>query len=406
MPRIGSLGVRLVQMQAVASQVLGRVTGHVGLSEQFLGRLDLAGNRHQADAHAHVERSPLPNERVVSNRRDKSCGDLGGLVDGAIVQQHAELVASEPRHRVTLTHPALEQRRDLLEQFVSRPVTGNVDVRGLLEVVDDEVLAVVPVHMHGIPCDMPRVLAVAQSCGAFVVEDCAQAAGAILGGRKVGTFGDAAFFSLGRGKGFTVYEGGIGVGQPGSRGAELPRVRRVEAGVAIRLLAMAGFLHPRLYWIVRALPLGWENETYDLGFSIAGMDRFRQGVALSVLRRLDSVVTQRRDKARVLRGRLRGVPGVRLLEPPSFSQPSYPWFPLLVEDRDGAVRRLRARGLGASRLFSHALNGYEYLRAIVPPGSFPGAEEVAARLLTLPTHEYVTRRDLGQMVMGLRERGR
>jgi len=90
------------------------------------------------------------------------------------------------------------------------PATGNLDPRRLAQAVGDETLAVVPVHMHGIPCDMRAILAVARQHGVFVVEDCAQAAGATLDGRKVGTFGDAAFFSLGWGKGFTAYEGGIG----------------------------------------------------------------------------------------------------------------------------------------------------------------------------------------------------
>jgi dTDP-4-amino-4,6-dideoxygalactose transaminase len=270
--------------------------------------------------------------------------------------------------------------------------------------VGEETLAVVPVHMHGIPCAMRAILAVSQQHGVSVVEDCAQAAGATLDGQKAGTFGDAAFFSLGRGKGFTAYEGGIGVGEPGSGAATEARGSgREELLTLVKLLAMAIFFQPRLYWPLRALPLGWGNEVYALDFAIGRMGRFRQGVALSVLKRLDEVVAGRRARAEYLLKRLHGATDLQFLVPPEGSQPSYPWLPLLAQQREEAVRRLQARGLGASRLFTCSLNQYEYLRDIVPPGSFPNAEHMAAHLLTLPTHEYVTQRDMDLMVAVLNE---
>jgi dTDP-4-amino-4,6-dideoxygalactose transaminase len=56
--------------------------------------------------------------------------------------------------------------------------------------------AIVPVHLYGAMADMPAVLDVAERHGLKVVEDCAQAHGASLGGRKAGTSGDAAAFSF------------------------------------------------------------------------------------------------------------------------------------------------------------------------------------------------------------------
>lgn len=58
------------------------------------------------------------------------------------------------------------------------------------------VKAVVPVHLYGHAADLPAIVGLARQHGAKVVEDCAQSHGAAIGGRKTGTWGDAAAFSF------------------------------------------------------------------------------------------------------------------------------------------------------------------------------------------------------------------
>lgn len=56
--------------------------------------------------------------------------------------------------------------------------------------------AVIPVHIYGQPADMVRILDLSRSAGLRVIEDCSQAHGATIAGRRVGSFGDVAAFSL------------------------------------------------------------------------------------------------------------------------------------------------------------------------------------------------------------------
>ncbi|PIQ28323.1 erythromycin biosynthesis sensory transduction protein eryC1 [bacterium (Candidatus Blackallbacteria) CG17_big_fil_post_rev_8_21_14_2_50_48_46] len=58
------------------------------------------------------------------------------------------------------------------------------------------VKAVLPIHLHGYPCDMQAILAFARNHGLKVIEDCAQAIGASYHGQKVGALGDAGCFSF------------------------------------------------------------------------------------------------------------------------------------------------------------------------------------------------------------------
>jgi dTDP-4-amino-4,6-dideoxygalactose transaminase len=76
------------------------------------------------------------------------------------------------------------------------PESGNVTAETIAAVITERTKAIVPVHLAGWPADMPAIMALAGPRGIKVIEDCAQAVGAEIDGRSVGSFGDAAAFSF------------------------------------------------------------------------------------------------------------------------------------------------------------------------------------------------------------------
>jgi dTDP-4-amino-4,6-dideoxygalactose transaminase len=76
------------------------------------------------------------------------------------------------------------------------PDSGNITAETIERVLSDRTRAVIPVHLAGWPADMAPIMALARERGLKVVEDCAQAVGAGIGGRTIGSFGDAAAFSF------------------------------------------------------------------------------------------------------------------------------------------------------------------------------------------------------------------
>src|SRR5213592_2706927 len=76
------------------------------------------------------------------------------------------------------------------------PITFNMDPAKLERAITPNTRAVVPTHLYGQPCDMDAIMSIARANQLAVIEDCAHALGATYKGRKVGTFGEAAFFSF------------------------------------------------------------------------------------------------------------------------------------------------------------------------------------------------------------------
>ncbi len=87
--------------------------------------------------------------------------------------------------------------------------SGCLSVESVERVITRHTRAILIVHQFGFPADMDGIMKLARAHGVQVIEDCAQAHGASLGGRKVGTFGDIGVFSLNVNKTIQVGEGGV-----------------------------------------------------------------------------------------------------------------------------------------------------------------------------------------------------
>lgn len=76
------------------------------------------------------------------------------------------------------------------------PDSGNLSASTIARVLTDRTRAIIPVHLGGWPCDMDAIMALASDAGLKVIEDCAQAHGAKVGARSVGSIGDVGAWSF------------------------------------------------------------------------------------------------------------------------------------------------------------------------------------------------------------------
>lgn len=85
----------------------------------------------------------------------------------------------------------------------------NIDPEKILNAINSNTKAILAVHLYGQPCDMKRIMKIANEHNLFVIEDCAESTGANINGKKVGSIGDIGCFSFYGNKIITTGEGGM-----------------------------------------------------------------------------------------------------------------------------------------------------------------------------------------------------
>ncbi len=253
------------------------------------------------------------------------------------------------------------------------PVTFNIDPERVLELVTPRTRAVIAVHLYGHPADMRALREIAEDHGLILIEDAAQAHGALCCGRRVGSLGDAAAFSFYPTKNMTTGEGGMVVTN--------------DRAVAER---------------VRLLRNHGQAEKYlhvELGYNLR-MTSIAAAIGRVQLRRLEWMNARRRENAEEMTRILRGVEGI---VPPA----EMPWarhvyhqyvirvtggFPL---SRDELARRLRERGIGTAVHYPRTVPEQPLYRrlGIGCPRGCPEAERAAREVLSLPVHPGVSREE-------------
>lgn len=288
------------------------------------------------------------------------------------------------------------------------------DPERLAEACDDDTLAVLPTHLGGMIANLERVLEIAGSVGACVVEDTAQALGASWRGRPAGTIGEIGVYSLSRGKGLTVYEGGFWVARNHDLGAALTRTadQRMPFRGGIELVRMIQLLGYRLLYnpvglrlaygvpLRRALARGdllrAVGDDYPSTIPLHRMSAWRRRIGASALARLPSAIAANAHRGRARAADLRQVARIRVVDELATTAGTWPFLMVLAESRetrDRILARLWNEGLGVNRLFLHDLTGYAYLEEIVPRKAMPNARSFAERSFTVSNSEYLSEED-------------
>jgi perosamine synthetase len=251
--------------------------------------------------------------------------------------------------------------------------TWNPDVTRLADAVTSRTRGIVVVHTYGHPVDMDPVLELAERRGLWVLEDAAEAHGALYRGRPVGSLGRAAAFSFYANKIITTGEGGMVTTND-------PEVARLA-----RRLRDHAFSDERHFW-----------HRY-VGFNYR-MTSLQAAVGLAQVERLEEFVRSRRENAARYTARLRAIPGLSLPVERPWGKNVYWMYGVVVEDafglsRDELRRRLARRGI-ETRTFFIPIHVQPVYYEMFRGQRFPVAEDLCRRGLYLPSGATLTAEEI------------
>ena len=233
--------------------------------------------------------------------------------------------------------------------------------------------AIIPVHLYGQPADLAPILEIARRHGVRVIEDCAQAHGAMYGGRRAGSWGDIACFSFYPTKNLGALGDGGMVVTNDSALAERARLLR-EYGWAERYVSHIPGLNSRL-------------------------DEVQATVLRVKLRYLDADNVARARRAQDYDQALRGT---RLVAPKRRTDATHVYHLYVVRcsERDELQTWLKARGVGALIHYPVPIHLQPAYQGRLRGGdNLPVTERAAREVLSLPMYPELSETEL-QMVVG------
>lgn len=290
------------------------------------------------------------------------------------------------------------------------PATLAPDLDALRAALVRGVDAMVVAPLFGFPADLIAVRALADAHGVALIEDAAQAAGARVGGRLVGSVGDLTVLSFGRGKGMTGGGGGALLAGGTDRFVQSVSAAAAElygGGGGLVALAKAAaqwaLARPALYALPSALPfLRLGEMVYHPAHDPVAMAVGPQALALASLRRADADALERRRQAAMLEQHLRDVPSLEPCTAVPGAEAGYLRFPVRVSD----AARVQGAPWGVLRAYPLTVAEHPPAAPLLHGGeeAGPGARALRDRLVTCPVHHLVARSDLTRIAAALRER--
>lgn len=245
------------------------------------------------------------------------------------------------------------------------PVFYTIDPESFKRAITPRTRAVIPVHLYGQPADMDAVMEIANEHNLFVVEDCAQAAGATYKGKKVGSIGDVGCFSFYPTK---------NLGSIGDGGAIVTN----DAGVGDRVRRLRQY--------------GWDKNraTNEPGFN-SRLGEIEAAILNVKLKTLDQDNRQRRLLAHTYNQALGDRP-VELPKERLYTSHVYHLYVIGIDKRDILKEKLLAQDIIAGIHYSdpaHNHPGYKK-HCIVTDAGLPVTNKVVQKILSLPMYPEIT----------------
>jgi dTDP-4-amino-4,6-dideoxygalactose transaminase len=246
----------------------------------------------------------------------------------------------------------------------------NLDPSDIEQRLSRKTKAIMPVHMLGNPCDLDAIMDIAGKHGLPVIEDVCQANGASYKGRKLGSIGKIGAFSLNIFKTVTAGDGGVVVTDD-------------EA-----LYKLAFGFHDQGHSPLRAGVEVGERSVLGMNFR---MNELTGAVALAQLRKLDRVIAVLRQKKKMFKELLAGIPGLKFRKLNDSDGECATLLTVIFDSREKAARvsrKLETKTVDDSgwHVYANMEHFNRYLKDRGRPfgkGAYPRTDDILSRSVNL-----------------------
>lgn len=322
--------------------------------------------------------------------------------------------------------PEMAQVAGFRPEFVDIDATTyNMDPKRIESAITERTSAIVPTHLYGQPCDMDPILRLAERYKLTVIEDCAHALGATYRERKVGAFGQAAFFSFQLLKGLNTYGGGMAITDDTAVGTRIRELAAAEPWPShwetlkklVSGYLLRGVIHPYIFTFTGFLAFYLASffSHYDLTRYIwekirpldplpASYRRRYSNVQAVIgsrlLSRLDQMTRKNQEHADYLTEELKSCRA--LLTPVTIPNATHVYYQYCVRVSDPATlsRRAIRRGIDVEIMHVDICSGLDRFGPFV--AHCPAAESTE-KTLQLPVYSSLRPKDIERIVRVVRE---
>jgi len=256
--------------------------------------------------------------------------------------------------------------------------TFNMCSRSLSQLLDKErrIKAVVVVHLFGHPANIGEILLIAKRYGIPVIEDCAQAHGAMVGGRKVGSFGVAGAYSFYPTK---------NLGALGDGGAVITS----DLTLADRVQMLRQY--------------GWrERYVSEIQGINSRLDEVQAAILLAKLPHLDSENEKRREVASLYRQQLFGASDSQFPIEQQGVKHVYHQFVLRVKLREIVVQRLKELDVGTAVHYPMPIHRQPAYRDVPLAVPLTVTDEVQGEILSLPMFPELSQKQIKTVIASVK----
>jgi len=264
----------------------------------------------------------------------------------------------------------------------SESTTWNIDPSKIEAAITPRTKVIMPVHLYGHPADMDAIKAIAEKHRLHVIEDAAEAHGALYRGVKVGGIGDMGCFSFFGNKIITTGEGGMIV------------TNSDEFNRKARILRDHGMNPEKKYW----------HEVIGFNYRLTNL---QAAIGVAQMEKVEKVIARKREMAERYQSLLQGLSGITFPSEASWAKSVFWMCAVLVEkdygmSRDELIKVLKENGIDTRPVFYPIHTMPPYYEGKV----YPVAEEISAKGVCLPSGTGMTDEEIERVASLIKKHAR